>query len=142
MRLRLAFAALALAGCVTPSTAPPVPPAPESRTATLRLGEADRIAGLSVRALRVEEDSRCPASVQCVHAGTVRLRVALGEADESVLRLREPQMLGSGAWLTLLAACPHPRVPGTIAPSAYRFTLSVAYGPVAPTQPGLCPPAP
>jgi hypothetical protein len=116
-------------------------PAPGSET--LRLGESARIAGVTVRALRVEEDSRCPATVQCIQAGTVRLRIAIvGEADEAMLRLHEPQNFGSGAWLMLLAVCPEPRVPGPIAPAAYRFTLIASHGPVTRPHPAACPSPP
>jgi hypothetical protein len=133
---RDAFAALclSLAGCASGAVAEP-----PAGTTTLRLGETTRIAGLAIRALRVEEDSRCPASVQCIQAGTVRLAVALG-GREAVLRLDRPLEIERGRWLLLAAVCPAPRLPGPIAPAAYRFTLSAAKGAPPPPLDYACPP--
>jgi hypothetical protein len=145
MRPFALLAALALAGCAAatpqPQPQPQVEPGRWADSATLALGSSARLGPLTVRALRLEEDSRCPESVQCVHAGTVRLRVAIG-GREAVLRLHEAHDLASGRWIELVAACPEPRVPGPIPPAAYRFRLLAANGPVAPPSPGPCPPAP
>ena len=135
-RAALAALFLSLAGCASGAVAEP-----SAGMATLRLGESARLAGFAVRALRVEEDSRCPASVQCIHAGTVRLAIALG-AREAVLRLDEPLEVGRGRWLALLAVCPAPPVPGPIAPAAYRFTLAAAEGASPPPLDFACPPSP
>ena len=110
--------------------------------ATLRLGEEARIAGIRVRAARLVEDSRCPANVQCVHAGTVRLTVVLsdgGDAREVVLRADEPQRLGAERWIELSAVCPVPRAPGPIASGDYRFIVSVAEGGPPPPLDFACP---
>ena len=122
-----ALAAIALAACA--ATGGPPGDAPAAGTATLRLGEEARLGGLLVRALRVEEDSRCPASVQCIHAGTVRLAVRLsrgGTTREAVLRPEAPEPLGDGRFLWLVAACPSPSRPGPISPAAYSFVVSAA----------------
>lgn len=101
-------------------------------TATVALGETARFGSLAVTPLRVDEDSRCPASVQCVHAGTVRITArTAGGGRELALALGTPVRL-DGAWLTLAAACPQPRIPGRIAPAAYRFTLVAAQQPDVP----------
>ncbi|HYJ30983.1 MAG TPA: hypothetical protein VEW25_11650 [Allosphingosinicella sp.] len=135
----VALPALSLAGCATASG-----PEPSAASATLRLGETARIGGLAVRALRVEEDSRCPSNVQCIQAGTVRLAVALGAARaggrETVLRLDEPVEVEPRRWLRLAAVCPYPRAPGPTAPSAYRFLLAAATGGPPPPPDFACPP--
>ena len=142
--------ALALAGCAAArQPLPPEPQGPHPRAtgrATLRLGETALIDGVVLRAIRIEEDSRCPVNVQCVQAGTVRLRVALGTGGaprEAVLQLDQPFALGDGRWLRLAAVCPVPRAPGPIAPGSYRFLVSAAAG--APPPPPLdfaCPAPP
>lgn len=134
-----ALLALSLTGCAAGAGARPA-----EGSATLRLGESARVGGLAVRAFRVEEDSRCPASVHCVQAGTVRLAVALGTGGgrHLVLRLDEPLEVERGRWLSLLAVCPAPRAPGAIRPADYRFILATAHGaPPAPLD-HACPPAP
>ena len=141
MRMKIAFAALLLGGCAATPEA-----APSGGSATLRLGETARIAGAAVRALRIEEDSRCPSNVQCIQAGTVRLAVALRDPDSAparalVLRLDEPAET-AGLWLLLAAVCPAPRAPGAIEPARYRFTLSAARGAPPPPLDHICPPAP
>jgi len=141
MRLAvLASLALSLAGCAAGPGAEPA-----DGRASLRLGEEARIGGLAVRALRVEEDSRCPANVQCVQAGTVRLAAALrtGAGERRVvLSLDEPIEVGRGRWLSLSAVCPAPLAPGPVAPGAYRFTLSAAEGAPPPPLDHACPRAP
>ncbi|HYG30821.1 MAG TPA: hypothetical protein VD887_11480 [Allosphingosinicella sp.] len=143
MRALALLAASALAGCAPGQPRAQAEPALAHGRATIALGESARIAGVTVRALRIEEDSRCPASVQCVQAGTVRLRVALDrEPRETVLRLNEAQTVGSGPWIELFAVCPDPRASRPAAPAAYRFTLIAAHGAIAPAAPGPCPPTP
>jgi len=125
----LAAACLAFAACASaPAGGGSAAAAPAAGASLVRIGEEVRLGGLSVRALRLVEDSRCPAGVQCIHAGTVRLAVRLtqgGTAREAVLRLGEPEPLGAGRFLRLSAACPAPAAPGTRPPpGAYRFLVA------------------
>jgi hypothetical protein len=125
----LAAAFLALAACASaPAEGGSAAPAGAAGESLVRIGEEVRLGGLSVRALRLVEDSRCPAGVQCIHAGTVRLAVRLsqsGTAREAVLRLGEPEPLGAGRFLWLSAACPVPAAPGAQPPpGAYRFLVA------------------
>jgi hypothetical protein len=118
----------ATAGCAAPAGMPAAAQ-PREGTASAGLGETASFGEVAVTPLRVEEESRCPFGVQCVQAGTVRLAVRIeqrGAATERVLRLEQPLRLGSGAWLTLAAVCPHPRHPGTIRPDQYHFTFALA----------------
>ena len=128
---KIAALAALVAGCASMAAPPPV------GTATASLGEEVRVSDLAVRPLRVEEDSRCPASVQCVHAGTVRLAVRLEEGGlrrETVLRLGVPERLGDGRFLRLAAVCPYPARPGPIPPRSYRF-LFIANSDATPRPP-------
>jgi hypothetical protein len=132
MKTSLAAAALlclaaAGAGCA-PTVAQDASAAAPSGQAFLRIGEEVRLGGLRVRALRLIEDSRCPAGVQCIHAGTVRIAVRLtqdGTVREAVLRLGEREPLGEGRSLQLLSACPEPPSPGAAPPpETYRFFVA------------------
>ena len=94
----------------------------------MALGEHARFGRIDVVPLRVEEDSRCPVGVQCIQAGTVRVLVRIRDQAatvDAVLTLEEPVPLASGGALSLLAVCPYPRHPHTIAKGAYRFVLAM-----------------
>ncbi len=109
---------LVLAACAT------VPP-PRSAQPTAAFGQTASAGVLSVRPLALLEDSRCPASVQCVWAGQVRIRAEI--TDEMGRGLREltqgqPLQLDGGT-VTLIAVDPPKLAPGTTDPRAYRFTF-------------------
>ena len=119
--------ALASAGCVAPSV--------QSRPGQARtvfhsaLGRPLVLEGLTVTPLAVVEDSRCPANVLCVQAGTVRLNLKLSEMSAGRLGeigLREPIRLASGSWLHLAAVCPTRLDPDPIDPGSYRFAFLIS----------------
>jgi len=115
------LAALALAAC-GPKSTPPPPPGP-----TAGLGEAAEVNGLRLRPLEVLEDSRCPARVQCVWAGQVRIRVAVGsptggEISRHELTQGKPLIVHGGA-LTLVSVEPPKGTMGSMERDAYRFTF-------------------
>lgn len=76
-------------------SAPLAPSTPQSDmlpygNVTLRLNELAAFRDISIRPLSIEEDSRCPNDVQCIQAGTVRVRVAVvssAGSSESILKL-------------------------------------------------------
>lgn len=83
------------------------------------------VEALQVRPLALLEDSRCPASVQCIWAGQVRIRAEV--ISRSGREVRE-MTLGasvavSGGMLTFVDAEPPKVTPGTTDPSTYRFTF-------------------
>lgn len=135
----LAVALLAAAGCASAER----PVAGSSHVSagpiTLALGQRGAIGGFAVTPLRVEEDSRCPASVQCIQAGTVRLavRIAGPARRQPVMTLKRPFRLDPVSWLTLCAVTPYPASPGRIGPSAYRFGFVLGRGSAAPAA--ACP---
>jgi hypothetical protein len=138
--LLLAIAA-AHTGCASAGATSSLPPIKEG-AASAALGGHARFGGLDVIPRRIEEDSRCPANVQCIQAGTVRLAVqiaARGALSESVLTLGKPVPLAGGL-LTLAMVCPYPVHPGAIARGSYRFTFTYALPgrtpPIAPSCPG------
>lgn len=112
----------ALAGCVSYNVAP------SDRVIPARLGQAVKIANFDLTPLEVIEDSRCPAGVQCIWEGRLRLRVRI-DFDASVatreLTLGEAQMVGQGT-LTLAETAPHPAEGETIYPEDYRLGFTYA----------------
>lgn len=146
--MRMALIALALAGCAgtPPATNVPVetapPPGPalshEARanieaaeapfrvpgTVTARLGEEVQVGDLRVRPLQVLEDSRCPTDVDCVWAGRIRVKVAVGGAGEPVMELDRPVTVSGGRTLRLVGVAPprwHQVPPGVDANAPMRF---------------------
>lgn len=123
----------AMAGCSAGAgTAPPSP----WRPLTVGLGERARIGAVALTPLRIEEDSRCPASVQCIQAGTVRVAVRLDDArgrSSAVLTLRQSFRTRGGDWIVLTDVRPYPQRPGPIARDSYRFTFRRALPPPIPT---------
>jgi hypothetical protein len=85
------------------------------------------IENLRVKPVSVLEDSRCPANVQCVWAGRVRLRVKVdggAGADVADLTLGQPTGLG-GVSLILTTVEPEKRAGEPVLRSAYRFTFDI-----------------
>lgn len=135
MKRNYLLGALAVAGC---ATVPPVPPVPLGPVAAI--GETATVGGLTIRPLALLEDSRCPASVQCVWAGQVRIRAAIApqglvvptgpDAPSTVVSRELDLTLGKpviefGRTVALSAVAPAVAVPGQIGPGAYRFTFTV-----------------
>lgn len=92
-------------------------------TARARIGQTVNIGDFQLTPLEVLEDSRCPANVQCVWAGRLRLKARLdfgAKAAEQELTLGEEQPAGKGI-LKLVEAKPHPEQGRTIYSEDYRF---------------------
>ena len=120
MRLAILLPLLALAGCVTVYP-PDNPVAPGLIYA--RLGQVVTVGGPRVTPLVVLEDSRCPAGVQCVWAGRVRLSVRIGVAQGATVReivAGMPLAVADGA-LTLVDVLPRRSGDKPPAPEDYRF---------------------
>ena len=122
-----------MAGCAAGAgTAPPSP----YRPLTVGLGERARIGAVALTPLRIEEDSRCPASVQCIQAGTVRVAVRLDDArgrSSAVLTLDRSFRLRDGDSIVLTEVRPYPERPGPIPRSSYRLTFRRALPAPIPT---------
>ena len=116
MKTVFLIALLALAACTSVIAAPTGPAGFDQVTA---------VESLQVRPLALLEDSRCPASVQCVWAGQVRIRAEIMASSGREIRemtLGKPIAVAGGR-LTLVAVEPPKVTPGTTGPSAYRFTF-------------------
>ena len=105
--MRIIALALLLAGCAATAPAPAgSTPPPAARGATLATFDQNvRVGGVSVRPIRVVEDSRCPRDVLCVWAVRLRLLARVG-GEEMVLTLGEPRALPGGGSILLASASP------------------------------------
>ncbi len=93
-------------------------------TTTLAIGASDEVAGIQLKVVSLVEDSRCPSDVQCIQAGTVRVKV-LVSGSEYTLTLNKPEVIGALS-LTLVDATPAKKSGQTITPQDYRFTFTIA----------------
>lgn len=114
---------LTLAACAVIPANPANPAEPETSLAWAALGQRVYVDGPQVTPLEVLEDSRCPADVQCVWAGQVRIRatIHLGSGDTSAeLTSGKPMAVADGT-LELVEVKPATSSKATIAPGDYRF---------------------
>ncbi|PZO55160.1 MAG: hypothetical protein DCF16_03825 [Alphaproteobacteria bacterium] len=124
--MRALILAFALAACTQPAPAE-APPPPQTDLAQDIRADLERIdrelgaegivaaglnetanlgGGLTVTPLEVLEDSRCPANVDCVWAGQVRLRVNISGAEAELIS-DQPLTTPSGA-VVLAVVRPYP----------------------------------
>lgn len=126
--MRALILAFALAACTQPAPAEaPPPPPPQTELVQRIQADLERIdrelaaegivaaglnetadlgGGLTVTPLEVLEDSRCPANVDCVWAGQVRLRVNISGAEAELIS-DQPLTTPNGA-VVLAVVRPYP----------------------------------
>lgn len=117
MKAVVTLITLMLAACAT------VPPANAGPTAGL--GQVAVVSGLTVRPIKLIEDSRCPALVRCVWKGRLIVRARMSGQGWTQIRdfeLDVPQAVDRYR-VTLVAAEPQKAAPGEIDPRTYRFTF-------------------
>lgn len=94
-------------------------------TTTLAIGQSDEVAGMQLKVVSLVEDSRCPSDVQCIQAGTVRVKVSVS-GSEYTLTLNKPEVIGALS-VTLVDVTPHDKKSTqTIKSEDYRFTFTIA----------------
>ncbi len=115
------------ATCPEPTTPNPVPAAQSPATVTAALNQKVSALGVSITPLEIISDSRCPAGVQCIWAGTVEVKAkiesALG-ASTMTLKLGEP-ITTEAETITLKDVTPA-KTSEAIPGSSYRFIFEVA----------------
>lgn len=86
--------------------------------------------GVTITPLEIVEDSRCPIDVQCIWAGTVKVRALLESGLGTATQLFELNMpiTTEAEIVTLISVAPEKMASDTDA-SAYRFTFEVAKRP-------------
>lgn len=102
--MRLTILALSLA-VAAPGAAQPGPTPPVRGATLATFDQTVRVGGVTVRPIRIVEDSRCPRDVLCAWAGRLRLLARVGDA-EMTLTLGEPQSLPVGGSILLASASP------------------------------------
>ena len=125
--LLLAAALFAGTAACSPMAARPMPGDSGSGIVTLSIGARGHAGGLILTPIAIVEDSRCPSTVQCIQAGTIRVETRVerdGETSTVVLKPYE-NVLVAGHRVALLSACPYPSAPGKIAREDYRLTFTV-----------------
>lgn len=115
------LAALALSACATVGQDTPLPDGSD-----VALGQSAYVDGPVVRPVEVIEDSRCPAGVQCVWAGRVRVKMVwlrpTGEEQPFAVTLGKSTPLADGT-IRLLSVRPEKRTDRGISPEDYRFSF-------------------
>lgn len=113
-----------LVGCIS------IPIAQSQDPSNARIGQAVYVDGPIIKPIAIIEDSRCPAEVQCVWPGRVRIKALWMRADgprELLLASNQPMAVADGL-MTLSEVRPIRPKNGKIDASKYRFSLSFAGG--------------
>ncbi len=103
-------------------------PAPQKATVTAKLGQKVSALGISITPLEVTDDSRCPQNVQCIWAGTVKLKATLesGMGTAPVTFELGFPISSEAEFVTLVSVTPAPVAGQEKDPSAYRFTFEIS----------------
>lgn len=100
---------------------------PSQREIETAFGKSVRALGVTITPLALVEDSRCARNVQCIWAGTVRVRadIASGMGTSTMtLELGQP-ITTEAETVTLIAVSPGPSAGTSIPPGDYRLTFRI-----------------
>ena len=94
----------------------------------LKIGETGHFTDLTVEPLEVTEDSRCPESVQCIQAGTVRINLkVVSSMGTSTANLKLGDTFTTEAeQITFVSVEPKKFEGGQIQEGEYRFLLNIS----------------
>ena len=110
-----------------PPGAPPTVKVLPYGNVILRVGETAQFKGISVRLLRVFDDSRCAEGVTCIWAGTIKSEVeiisGLGKSA-SVIELGKEATTEAES-VTFILATPYPKAGKAILSGEYQLTFIV-----------------
>ncbi len=98
------------------------------RSVEAGINETVNALDVSITPLQVLEDSRCAVDVQCVWAGTVRVRVRLvsGLGTSEMVFSPDTPVTTEAESILLTEVSPAPHSKQKIAPADYRFTFEVS----------------
>lgn len=109
---------------------PPDPPRPPMATSSAhiigRIGQVSSVLGIMITPLEILEDSRCPSGVQCIQAGTVRVRLKIENgtnAAEQIITLGKSVSTDTTK-ITLTDVAPA-KSPQPILLTSYLFSFTV-----------------
>ena len=94
---------------------------------TLKLGQLAEFKNISIKIISIEEDSRCPSDVQCIQAGTVRVKAEVKSGmgtSVSILKLGQV-FTTEGEVITLTSVTPNKKSQVIVSPKDYRFVVNV-----------------
>lgn len=107
---------LSLAGCVTFRTI-------DDGIDRARIGQTVVRSGISVMPIAIVEDSRCPAKVACIQAGTVRILADVA-GSRTELKLDQPVAVAGGT-VNLIEVHPGLRAETVTYPDEYRLGFRI-----------------
>jgi hypothetical protein len=113
---------------VAPTPTPVPTPLPSATSTPIAIGARATVRGTTIGVLELVEDSRCPVDVQCVWAGTVRVRASINDSavDTYIFNLSEQQVVGN-ARITLVSVLPEKKNSAkNLTLGDYRFVFTVA----------------
>jgi len=124
--LLLAFFLLVLAGCDESLAGPTVP---LDKEFVLAPGESAVVEEISIRFVRVANDSRCPADAVCVWGGDAQVQISVLSSQRSQdydLHTGDMKPVTHDPYtIHLIKVEPYPFSSRTIEPEEYRVTLKV-----------------
>ena len=93
----------------------------------LEVGKKARFPHLDVTALEITEDSRCAEGLQCVWAGTVKVKVDIAKESGNFTKTFElGKLLTTGTEnVELIAVAPYPKAGESISRGDYRLTFKI-----------------
>lgn len=94
---------------------------------TLKLNEIAKFEDISILPISIEEDSRCPSDVQCIQAGTVRVKIQVISGmgtSTSIVKLGSA-FTTEGESITLTSVTPDKNSKAQLTPGNYHFTFTV-----------------
>jgi hypothetical protein len=101
---------------------------PASVIVKAQINKSATALGIGVLPLSILEDSRCPVDVECVWAGTVRVKVrihsAMGDSDVT-MTLGKP-ITTEAETVTLREVLPAPHSGVKLTPAQYQFVFEIA----------------
>lgn len=102
-------------------------PGPTRATVTAHVGQTISAVGISITPTAVVDDSRCPANVQCIWAGTVHVSAKLssGMGDSNVTFELGQSITTETEFVTLTAVSPAKNSGTEISQSQYLLTFEV-----------------
>ncbi len=109
-------------------TPPPAAQEVTSGTVQARINESVQLGNLTITPRAILEESRCPSGVQCIQAGTVRVRIDVASGlGQSTYTLALTQSITTEAeTITFVAADPYPVYQVPLNQSDYSFTFTAA----------------